>query len=335
MSTDESRDSGTTRRKFIALGVGTFVVGSVVPRGLFASKRRLVRRTIPIMGTIAEVAIVSADTARAEAAIDAALEELYRVNRTMTRFSPNSDIGRANLEAHKRPVVVADATAQVVGEALRWSEGLAGRWDPAIGKVCALWDVKHRTTPPPAERVAELAGRKFYQAVEVDRRAGKPILYYHSGDAGVDLGGIAKGYAVDRAIEAIRARGFRDAIVNAGGDLYALGHSERGDAWEIGIQDPRNPGRIIRTFPLSNRAVATSGDYIQYFEYEGRRYHHIMDPLTAAPRLTPVHSVSVTAPTCMTADVSCGTIYGLPRHEAVAVLARLAGGHTTLLDVET
>ncbi|HEX9106486.1 MAG TPA: FAD:protein FMN transferase, partial [Longimicrobiales bacterium] len=213
MSTEGSRNggsaaddtrSGSTRRKFLALGVGTFVVGSVVPRGLFGSKRQLVRRTVPIMGTIAEIGIVSADVARAQLAIDAALEELYRVNRTMTRFSPNSDIGRANLEAHRRPVEVSAATAQVVGEALRWSEGNAGRWDPAIGKVCALWDVKHRTTPPPADRVAQLAGRKLYQSVEVERRAGKPILYFRSADAGVDLGGIAKGWAVDRAIDAIR-----------------------------------------------------------------------------------------------------------------------------------
>ncbi len=328
--------SGTTRRKFITLGVGTFVVGSVATRGLglFASKRRLVRRTVPVMGTIAEVGIVSEDTARAEAAIDAALEELYRVNRTMSRFTALSDIGRANLEAHRGPVAVSAATAQVVGEALRWSEGVAGRWDPAIGRVCALWDVKHRTTPPPAEQVAELAGRRFFQAVEVGRRAGTPVLYYHSADAGLDLGGIAKGWAVDRAIEAIRARGFRDAIVNAGGDLYAMGHSERGDAWEIGIQDPRSPGRIARTFPLSDGAVATSGDYVQYFEYQGRRYHHIMDPITAEPRRTPVHSVTIAASNCMTADVACGTIYGLGRDQAVPILARLAGD-ARLLDVET
>ncbi len=347
MSTDRSRDAahaptpanggdGTTRRRFIALGVGTFVVGSVATRGLglFGSKRRLVRRAVPVMGTIAEVAIVSADEARAEAAIDAALEELYRVNRTMSRFTALSDIGRANLEAHRGPVRVSAATAQVVGEALRWSEGVAGRWDPGIGKVCALWDVKHRTVPPPADQVAPLAGRRFYQAIEVDRRAGQPILYYHSPDVGVDLGGIAKGYAVDRAIEAIRARGFKDAIVNAGGDLYAMGHSERGDAWEIGIQDPRSPGRIVRTFPLSDGAVATSGDYIQYFDYEGRRYHHIMDPITAEPRRTPVHSVTIAARTCMTADVACGTIYGLGRDQASSVLARLAGD-AQLLDVET
>ncbi len=325
---------GSTRRKFLALGVGTFVVGTVVPRGLFGSKRRLVRRAVPVMGTIAEVGIVSSDVARAEAAIDAALEELFKVNRTMSRFTTLSDVGRANLAAHQGPVVVGPETARVVGEALRWSEGVAGRWDPGIGKVCALWDVKHRTVPPPAEAVERLAGRKFYRAIEVERRAGKPILYYHSADVGIDLGGIAKGWAVDRAIDAIRARGFRDAIVNAGGDLYAMGHSERGDAWEIGIQDPRSPGRIARTFPLSDGAVATSGDYIQYFEYEGRRYHHIMDPLTGAPRLTPVHSVTIAAPSCMTADVACGTIYGLGRDQAAPILARLAGD-ARLLDVET
>jgi thiamine biosynthesis lipoprotein len=150
----------------------------------------------------------------------------------------------------------------------------------------------------------------------------------------VDLGGIAKGWAVDRAIEAIRAHGFKDAIVNAGGDLYAMGHSERGDAWEIGIQDPRNPGRISRTLELSDAAVATSGDYIQYFEYQGRRYHHIMDPITASPRVTAVHSVTVQAATCMAADVACGSVYGLAAPQAARVLARLDGS-ARVLDVES
>ena len=332
-SSEEGRELNTTRRRFNTLGVGAFVVGSVLPRGLFA-RPRLIRRTVPVMGTIAEIGIVSSDEARAQAAIDAALEELYTVNRTMSRFTGLSDIGRANLEAHGRPVKIGGETARVVAEALRWSEGVAGRWDPAVGKVCALWDVKHRTTPPPQHEVERLAGRSLYRAVELERRAGKPILYFHSSDVHLDLGGIAKGYAVDRAIDAIRVRGFKDAIVNAGGDLYAMGHSERGDDWEVGIQDPRNPGRIARTFPLSDGAVATSGDYIQYFEYHGRRYHHIMDPVTGAPRLTPVHSLTIAAPTCMHADVACGTVYGLARADVSPVLARLCAS-AKLLDLET
>lgn len=332
-SHDESRGFSSTRRKFITLGVGTFVVGSVLPRGLFA-KRRLIRRTVPVMGTIAEIGIVSSDEGKAQEAIDAALNELYFVNRTMSRFTTLSDIGRANAGAHARPVEIGAETALVVGEALRWSEATSGRWDPAIGRVCALWDVKHRTAPPPADQVAELAGRKFFRAVEVERRAGKPILYYHSNEVGLDLGGIAKGYAVDRAIEAIRARGFRDAIVNAGGDLYAMGNSERGDAWEIGIQDPRRPGSVLRTFPLSDGAVATSGDYVQYFEYHGRRYHHIMDPITASPRMTTVHSLTIAAPSCMHADVACGSVYGMGKTDAQHVLDRLSGG-ASILDVET
>ena len=335
MSNEESRldlGSGSTRRKFIALGVGAFVVGSVAPRGLFA-KRRLIRRTVPVMGTIAEVGIVASDEGRAQQAIDAALDELYKVNRTMSRFTDLSDIGRANATAHNGPVTVGPETALVVGEALRWSEGVAGRWDPGVGRICALWDVKHRTEPPAADRVAELAERKFYQQIEVGRRAGQPMLYFHSQDVRVDLGGIAKGYAVDRAIEAIRRFGFKDAIVNAGGDLFAMGKSERGDDWEVGIQDPNNPGRISRTFPLSDRAVATSGTYIQFFDFGGRRYHHIMDPITAAPRVTSIHSLSVTAPSCMAADVACGTVYGLPTTDANRILARLAAD-TRVIDTE-
>lgn len=322
MKTDGDRTDGVTRRRFLALGVGAFVVGAFASRTHF-NRPRLVRRVVPVMGTLAEVGIVARDEGRAQEAIDAAFGELYAVERRMSRFNADSDVGRANLDAHRRPVEVDAATATVLSEALRWADVLGGSWDPAIGKVCALWDVRRRTEPPPRDEVARLAARSLFRSVELERRNGRPVVVFHDPDAALDLGGIAKGYAVDRAVQAIRARGFRDALVNCGGDLYAMGHSERGDAWQVGIQDPREPGRLVRTFPLSDGAVATSGDYIQYFEYRGRRYHHIMDPLTASPRSTAVHSVTVAAPDCMHADVGAGAAFSVHPARVAEALRRL------------
>ncbi len=313
------------RRHFLALGVGGLVVAAL-PRAIAGRGRGLVTRTVPVMGTIANVRVVHDDVDRAERAIDAAVEELYRVDRTMTRFSRHSEVGRANVEAATRPVAIGAATAAVVERALFWAERSGDSFDPCLGEACALWDVEHRREPPPEGEARRFAGGGLYRQLEVSRHQGETIVYYHSPAIALDLGGIAKGWAVDRAVDALRAQGIRDAIVEAGGDLYAMGHSERGDAWEIGVQSPTNPHEIVARFALTDRAVATSGDYRRFFDYHGRRYSHLLDPRTGEPRQTREHSVSVEAETCMDADAGATAVFGTPRERAQALLAAAVPG---------
>jgi len=223
-------------------------------------------------------------------------------------------------------MVLGAATATVVERALHWAEHTDGSFDPCLGEVCQLWDVEHRQVPPPQGEFRHFAGESLFRHVELDRRGGERVVYFHSPDVALDLGGIGKGWAVDRAVAALRAHGIRDAVVNAGGDLYAMGHSERGDAWEIGVQSPTDPRATVATFKLTDAAVATSGDYLRYFEYHGRRYHHIMDPRTGAPRVTSEHSVSVRAATCMDADAGATAVYGCDPARAQTLLTNAAHG---------
>ena len=307
------------RREFVGLGLGAFVVAAIP-----IARRRpvgVVRRSLPVMGTIAQFAVVHRDPRQAHAAIDAAMAELLWVERTMTRFTDTSDIGRANLFAAGEGVVVTPETAHVTSEALRWASALDGRYDPAIGAVCKLWDVKHRHEPPRADRVAELAGRRFHTGVEVGTSRGNSVLRYHDGDARLDLGSIAKGYGVDRAVAALRRLGIEQAVVVAGGDLYALGTSPSGDLWSIGIQSPNDERAIVGTLELSNRAVATSGTYRQFFRYRGHKYHHIMDPATAQPRETAMQSLTVMADSVMHADASTTALFGMTEPEIRRALA--------------
>ncbi len=314
------------RRAFLTLGIGGLVVASL-PRALSA-RRRVVTRTVPVMGTIAEIRVVcdDRDDARAQAAIDAALAELYAVDRTMTRFSRHSEVGVANLEAAERPVVVGAATAAVVERALHWADRTGGAFDPCLDAVCELWDVAHRQVPPPEREVELLAGRSFYEHLELGRRGGERVVRFHAPGLALDLGGIGKGWAVDRAVDALRSRGIRNALVNCGGDLFALGVSERGDPWEIGVQSPTDPQAIVARLPLSDRAVATSGDYRQFFDYGGRRFSHLMDPRTGAPRRTAEHSVSVEAAACVDADAGATAVFGATPAQASALLAAAAPG---------
>lgn len=319
ISSDGIRDQ-LGRREFVGLALGAFVVAS-----LPLARRRpagVVRRAMPVMGTIAQFAVVSRDERHAHAAIDAAIAELLWVERTMTRFTDYSDIGQANLYAKRDAVVVSAETAFVTREGLRWASALDGRYDPAAGAIVKLWDVRHRHEPPADEQVAELAGRRFHRAVEVGIRGDSSVLRYHDDGARLDLGSVAKGYGVDRAVHALRRHGIEKAIVVAGGDIYALGTAPDDEPWSIGIQSPTDERAIAGTLRIANRAVATSGTYRQFFRHGGRTYHHIMDPVTAQPRATRMQSLTIVADSVMHADAATTALFGMDEAAITRELAR-------------
>jgi thiamine biosynthesis lipoprotein len=148
------------------------------------------------------------------------------------------------------------------------------------------------------------------------------MLRYHDDGARLDLGSIAKGYGVDRAVTALRRHGIEKALVVAGGDLYALGTAPDDEPWSIGIQSPTDERAIVGTLRLANRAVATSGTYRQFFRYRGHKYHHIMDPATAQPRVTEMQSLSIVADSVMHADVATTALFGTTEAEITRALAR-------------
>lgn len=301
---------GPGRRAFIALGVGAFTLAAIP---LVRRRRRLVRRAVPIMGTVAELVVVHRDVWYAGGAIDAAIARLRTAERTLTRFSATSEIGRANARAAGEAVSVSAETAAVLRAAVAWADRTDGVFDPCLGRSIALWDVGARTAPPSERAVARFAGRGLYRALDIDTWRGRPAVRFTDKDVSVDLGGIGKGYGVDRAVDVLRDWGIRDAVVNLGGDLYAMGESVDGDAWRIGVRSPDEtvgvaslvgPGQAIATIDVRDAAIATSGDYLQYFEYKGRRYHHLLDPSTGAPRARGLRTLTVQATDCMTADAA-------------------------------
>ncbi len=316
------------RREFLTVGMGLFVALSVP----VAMKRRsrLVRRTVPLMGTIAEVQVAHDDERFAESAIDAAIAELQRVEHMMTRFRADSDVGRANRGAGRDGVRVSPETATVVAAALRASLASNGRFDPALGSASELWNVLERHEPPPEASVHRLAAREFWRKVDVDLRAGAERVRFDEPDLHLDLGAIAKGYGIDRAADVLRTLGVRHAIVTVGGDLYAIGGAPDGEPWTVGIRSPHEHDVLAATLEVRDRAVATSGDYERFFRWRGMRYHHLIDPATAAPRRTPFHSATVLASRCIHADAASTSVFGLP-HDAALTIARKLDGSAEVI----
>lgn len=321
MSDDSLLRQLATRREFLTLGSGIFVALSL-PLSL---RRRITvaRRSFPLMGTIAEVQVAHADEHVAQHSIDAAIDALLRVERVMTRFHADSDIGRANLGAARDAVAITPATATVIAAALRWSSVSDGRFDPALGSASELWDVLNRHEPPPNGKVHRLASRGFWRKVDVGQYRGAPAVRFEDPDVHLDLGGIAKGYGIDRAVAALRDRRIEHAIVTVGGDLYALGSSPDGGPWRVGIRSPHDRNALAATLEVSDRAVTTSGDYERFFRWRGHTYHHLIDPDTGAPRITPLHSATVLGADCMNADAAATAAFGLPHERAVAIVRRV------------
>lgn len=312
------------RRDFLALGVGALAVATV-PRAL-RRKERLVRRTIPVMGTVAEIAVRHPDEAWAQRSMDAAFAELRRVETAMTRFRAGSEVGILNAAAGREAVDVGDDTAEVLAAALAWARVSEGRFDPCLGRVCELWHPATRTAPPSDAEVAQAGRGSRFHALELDRTGTVARAVLTAAAAAVDLGGIAKGYAVDLAAQALRDQGVFHALVNVGGDLVAMGVDGEDEPWKVGVRSPEDPSTVVEVIRVSDRAVATSGDYLQYFQHGGRRYHHLLDPVTGEPRSTAMRSLTVEASTCMDADAAATALYGLGGPERDAILRRGAPG---------
>jgi len=325
MTVENGKQPFPSRRDFISLGVGLFVVGSL-PLAARGRRRQLVRRTLPLMGTLGEVAVVHGDERYAQGAIDAAFQEMRRVETILTRFRSDSEIGRVNRLASSGPQAVSTETAAVLLRSLEWAEASHGVFDPCLGRVTGLWDVANRHVPPGPEEIRRYAGRKLFTALEIDRSGGVDVVLFRQEDMGVDLGGIGKGYGVDRAVSTLRDWGIQNALVNLGGDLYAMGVSEDGDPWKVGVQSPDDAGDIVASLPMTDRGVATSGDYLRYFEHQGKRYHHLLDPQTGAPSQGRMRSVTVAAESCMAADAAATTVFVSSVTEAKQVMDRVAPG---------
>ncbi|HET7040246.1 MAG TPA: FAD:protein FMN transferase [Gemmatimonadales bacterium] len=307
---DRPQPAGPSRREFVALGVGALVVASIPLAG---RRRFLAQRIVPVMGSLADLTVVHRDRRYAHAAIDAAVERLREVEDLLTRFRDGSDVGRANLGAAREAIAVSPETATVLSAALGWAGRTDGAFDPALGRLITLWDVEHRHAPPPDAAVRRLAGRSLYRGLDLDRWRGHPAVRFAGEDLALDLGGIGAGYGVDQAVATLRDWGIRDAIVNLSGDLYAMGRSENGDPWRVGIRSPDRADRIVTTVEVEDAAVTTSGDYVKFFEYGGRRYHHLIDPASGAPRVTAMHSITVQAADCLTADAAATACFGQDR----------------------
>jgi thiamine biosynthesis lipoprotein len=263
------------------------------------------------MGTLVDISIWTRDDALAQRAIAAVTQELNDAQHRWHAWRPSPLTEINNAIAAGRPAAVDPLTLDLLKKSQSLAKASDGLFNPAIGKLIALWGFHtddRPDEPPPSQASIDrlLAEAPTMAALHLK---GDQLISSNP-NVQLDLGGIAKGYAVDLAVDRIRKLGVRNAIVDAGGDLRAIGsHGNR--PWRIGIRNPRGPGVIASLEARGDESIFTSGDYERYFIYKGKRYHHIIDPRTGYPSkgatsATVVHTNAATADAAATALIVAG-----------------------------
>ena len=283
----------------------------------------LVERTHVTMGTEVRVAVWTTDEAGASGAADAVFGEFDRLDDLMSVWKDTSEVQRLNAAAGQHPVSIGLEVHETLQIARQVSEWTDGTFDVTFGALSDLWkfDVQDKDDRIPSrDEVLKRLPLVNYRDLIVDTGAGTAFLKRHG--MRVNLGGIGKGYAVDRAVDILRRRGFRDFILQAGGDMYASGR--RGDRpWRVGIRDPRGPAdRSFAVLDLTNGTFSTSGDYERFFMKDGRRYHHIIDLARGEPA-TACRSVTLVTTRAVIADALAKGVFILGPDKGMALVERL------------
>jgi thiamine biosynthesis lipoprotein len=264
------------------------------------------RRDEAIMGTAIHVELWADRAAEGEAAVAAVIAEMHRIDAAMSPYKPESELSRINRDAPARAVPVGEEMFALLERAAAFSAVSDGAFDITYASVGHLYDYRAGIAPSQADLATWRPGIGW-RHVELDRRAGT-VRFAHPRTR-IDLGGFAKGHAVDNAIAILARRGVRHAFVAAGGDSRVLG-DRRGRPWTIAVRHPRRRDQVVAVLPLEDCAISTSGDYERYFERDGQRYHHLLDPRTgASPR--DVHSVTILAADGLTSEALSKTVFVL------------------------
>ena len=280
-----------------------------------AARAEWLERTVDgTMGTRIHVELWSEQRAAGEAAIDAVMRDMERIDAAMSTYKADSEVSRVNAGAARAPMRISRELFDLLTTAVEYSRITDGAFDITYASVGFMYDFRRRQKPTEAEIEAALPAVN-YRNLELDPR--RRTVHFSRPGVRIDLGGIAKGHAVDRGIAILQQRGIRHALVSAGGDSRIIG-DRFGKPWIVGIRHPDHKDQVIARIPLVDTAISTSGDYERYFDENGVRYHHIIDPATGHPA-SKVRSATILAPTATRTDGLSKTAFVLGPEAALAI----------------
>lgn len=263
--------------------------------------------TVSCMDTIVTVTCYSQDAETARSAAKAATDEIRRIEFLLSAHIEGSEVYEINRNAYVAPVKLSEETEYVLQKALDICQKTNGAFDITIKPLVELWNIKSENPVVPEEDAINAAKEKVdYKSVEIK----DGYISFKKEGMKIDLGGAAKGYAADCAVRVLKQCGIQNAILDLGGNVYAMGKSESGKAWKIGLQKPDGErGEHFSVEELSDKTCVTSGSYERYFKKDGKIYHHIINPETGFPADSGLISVSVVGDSSFEADMLSTAIF--------------------------
>ena len=280
-----------------------------------------------IMGTAVRVELWHDDATAARAAMSAVMDEMHRIDALMSPFKPDSELSYINRDAAQKPVPISKEMFDLIARSIEFSKLSGGAFDITFSSVGYLYDYRAHLKPTD-EQIAKALPGINYRHLQLDPKA--RTIHYARPGVRIDLGGIAKGHAVDNCIALLKGRGITNAIVTAGGDSRLLG-DRRGRPWNVGIRDPRRRGEVVAMLPLADIAISTSGDYERYFEEDGVRHHHIINPKTGKSA-TGVRSVTIIGPDSVTTEGLTKSVFVKGPKEGMRLIESLKGIDAIIID---
>lgn len=291
----------------VLLSFSVLIVGSILLGG--CAREPISRHQEEISGGFNEIVVVGKTKSEREQILTEAFGLLRGIDTRLNSRNRESEIARVNEKGFVEPQEVSPETFELIQRSVEFFEKTGGAFDITVLPLLKVWgfDEKDPELPRP-EEVQNLLPRIGSNHLLLDRKRRK--IGFRISDMGIELGGIARGYACDQVIQFLKAQGVNDGLVNIGGTIGAFGNSPDRKPWRVGLRHPRDPTRTLRVVSLSNEAVSTRGDYERFFVLNGRRYCDILNPRTGYPANESV-AVSVIAPSAFLADALATSFFVL------------------------
>lgn len=291
----------------------------------------VVKRAQMQMGTLVTITAVAESESVAQAAASSGFTEIRRLEELLSTWIPGSELSRVNGSAGVRPVPVSPDTLAVVQRSLQAAEMTDGAFNIAIGPAVEAWSVTERARVPSAAELDSLKPLLDLRAVHADVR--ERTIYLDKVGMRIDVGGIGKGYAADQAVAAMKKAGATAGVAALSGDIKTFGQLPGGKKFPVGIQHPRREGAVLAWIDLQDEAISTAGDYERFFEQDGVRYHHILDPRTLQPARG-CQSVTVVAKEGVWADGLDTGIFVMGPERGMELVERLDDVEAIIVDQE-
>ncbi len=280
-----------------------------------------------VMGTQARVRLWTKNKTIADIALEKVEQLMVHVDVTMSPFKESSLLSKVNREAADHPVKISAELFSVIDQAQQIAKLTHGAFDISFSSVGYLYDYREHLKPD-EEQIKKRLKLINYHSIILDKK--HSTVFFRKKGMRIDLGGIAKGYAIDLSIQALKDMGIKEALVTAGGDTFALGDNG-GHYWKVGIKHPRTESKVVTVIPVANEAISTSGDYERFFMQDGKRIHHIINPETGKSA-SEVQSVTIIADRSILADALSTSVFILGVKKGLALIENMKDVSVIIVD---